>query len=71
MSFYLDPAYGRMTWQYQPVPFDGSAAKAFANLLATARKEPPAYTRVNPFASSIPVLTYPVYTVTGGINAAI
>jgi hypothetical protein len=70
VSFYLDPAYGRMTWQ-QAAPFDGSAAKAFANLLTAARKEEPAYTRVNPFSSSAPVVQQPVYTVTGGIQASV
>ena len=69
MSFYLDPAFGRMTWQPQAV--DGSAAKAFANLLLAARKEEPAYTRVNPFSSSAPIVPQPVYTVTGGIQAGV
>lgn len=69
MSFYLDPAYGRIAWQ--PAPFDGSAAKAFANLLLAARNEEPAYTRVNPFGSTPPVVPQPVYTVTGGIQASV
>lgn len=68
MSFYLDPAYGRMTWQ--PPAVDGSAAKAFANLLAAARTEP-AYTRVSPFSSTPPVVPQPVYTVTGGVQAGV
>jgi hypothetical protein len=70
MSFYLDPAYGRMNWQ-QPAPFDGSGAKAFANLLLAARKEEPAYSRVNPFSSSAPIVPQPVYTVSGGIQAGV
>jgi hypothetical protein len=69
MSFYLDPAFGRMTWQPQAV--DGSAAKVFANLLLAARKEEPAYTRVNPFSSSAPVVPQPVYSVSGCIQASI
>ncbi len=68
MSFYLDPAFGRMNWQ---PPVDGSAAKVFANLLMAARKEEPAYTRVNPFSSSAPVVPQPVYSVSGGIQASI
>ena len=64
MSFYLDPAFGRMTWQ---PPADGSAAKAFANLLVAARAEP-AYTRVSPFSSTAPVVPQPVYVVTGSIQ---
>ena len=70
MSFYLDPAYGRMRWQLHS-PFDGSAAKTFANLLSEARRQEPAYTRVDPFSSSTPIVPQPIYTVTGGMQASV